>query len=803
MSDILTLGENEVVFNTSEVLTPSGEVATGVFEIVVTADGYEKRLSFTVEPIKLFIDMPSEIRAGSTVTFAGSTNIANTNSEFDASTPNKVKLSIRKESEDGKEIWNGTAYIIMGKFEFYVRMPLNAEGTYYAVFKAETAPNATKNVTLMFEVLKPKIDIIADRTLVRGEEVEIKVETSLPAGTGIALEAPSGLFEGVSSIILSTDAAGVARTTLKVSENAALGSYEVKAYVVARPDVSDSALFRVVLQSLDVSVDATRVVRGGIIHLNGTTTVDRIYVYADSKAFEGVAKLPSLNEQFSVEEHPTKAVMVSNDTFSITLKVNEHARDGEYTLYVFAPSTDVINPVSDPMKVITVIVEDPDFTNISYRENLPRAQDIVVKGKTNSPIPDKTLVKFRLKGPNVRYSGYAGVESDGSFEVRIDPFLGEEPKPRNMITTGLYTIELTLVYFNEEVSSSERQITFQIVDPEISVDVPEIVKIGEKLEIKITTNRDEDYQSPLYVVMEGANKISVYQVAVKAGSSVVEIDTSKLWPGDYTIYVRDIMRTTVGSPFEYYSVPPDTVYARYYDAQDDVLVVKKVKVVPADAKAEISVKSINVSGILYPGTETEIKVVVENMGLLKGNASINVSVDGEVIETIYAELNAGEEKTFVVKHVFSKGTHVISAGNLRKVVTVSELPKPIIEVKDIIVPEKVPAGKVNVDVVVINKGDVKGSKEIELYLNDKLIASKTVTVDAHSLETVKFEITVKPGVYTLKAGNATASLTVIATTATQKITPTETKKKILPIPGFEAVFALAGLAATAYLLRKR
>jgi len=55
-------------------------------------------------------------------------------------------------------------------------MPLNAEGTYYAVFKAETTP--TKNVTLMFEVLKPKIDIVADRTLVRGEEVEIKVETS-------------------------------------------------------------------------------------------------------------------------------------------------------------------------------------------------------------------------------------------------------------------------------------------------------------------------------------------------------------------------------------------------------------------------------------------------------------------------------------------------------------------------------------------------------------------------------------------------------------------------------------------------
>lgn len=194
VSNALTLGENEVMFNTSEILTPDGEVATGVFEIVVTADGYEKRLSFTVEPIKLFIDMPSEIRAGSLVTFAGSTNIANTNSEFDASTSNKVKLSIRKGSEDGEEIWNGTAYIITGRFEFNIRMPLNAEGTYYAVFNAETAPNATKNVTLMFEVLKPKIDIIADRTLVRGEEVEIKVETSLPAGTSIALEAPFRLL---------------------------------------------------------------------------------------------------------------------------------------------------------------------------------------------------------------------------------------------------------------------------------------------------------------------------------------------------------------------------------------------------------------------------------------------------------------------------------------------------------------------------------------------------------------------------------------------------------------------------------
>ena len=179
-----------------------------------------------------------------------------------------------------------------------------------------------------------------------------------------------------SSIIFSTDAAGVARTTLKVSENA----WDL---TKLRPTL---------LQSLDVSFDATRVVRDGIIHLNGTTTVGRVYVYADSTSFEGVAKLPSLNEQFNVEEHPTKGVMVSNDTFSITLKVNEHARDREYTLYVFAPSSDVISPVSDPMKVITVIVEDPDFTNISYRENLPRARDIVVKGKTNSPIPDKTLV---------------------------------------------------------------------------------------------------------------------------------------------------------------------------------------------------------------------------------------------------------------------------------------------------------------------------------------------------------------------------------------------------------------------------
>jgi len=78
---------------------------------VVTADGYEKRLSFTVEPIKLFIDVPSEIRAGSTVTFAGRTlQILILNSVHP--TPNKVKLSIREGSEDRKEIWNGTAYII-------------------------------------------------------------------------------------------------------------------------------------------------------------------------------------------------------------------------------------------------------------------------------------------------------------------------------------------------------------------------------------------------------------------------------------------------------------------------------------------------------------------------------------------------------------------------------------------------------------------------------------------------------------------------------------------------------------------
>jgi hypothetical protein len=144
----------------------------------------------------------------------------------------------------------------------------------------------------------------------RGEEFKVKGTTSLPAGTVIYITLPSGLTT-TTSITARVDAEGKFETEkLRVNPDAALSTYTVKAKYSDGVTVEDSVSIKVVRQSLDANIDKTIIAKGGKIKINGTTTVEKVYIYADeSGVFDEVAKLKYEDKAFSYRKHQLRQPM--------------------------------------------------------------------------------------------------------------------------------------------------------------------------------------------------------------------------------------------------------------------------------------------------------------------------------------------------------------------------------------------------------------------------------------------------------------------------------------------------------------
>ncbi|MBC7109663.1 MAG: PGF-CTERM sorting domain-containing protein, partial [Archaeoglobi archaeon] len=93
---------------------------------------------------------------------------------------------------------------------------------------------------------------------------------------------------------------------------------------------------------------------------------------------------------------------------------------------------------------------------------------------------------------------------------------------------------------------------------------------------------------------------------------------------------------------------------------------------------------------------------------------------------------------------------------------------------------------------------------ITLSVNGVVTVQEEVTLGAGESKTLTFEVTKdEPGTYTIDVNGVSKTLTVkeeVKPTETATATPTPTPTQ----PGFEAVFAIVGLLAVAYLvLRQR
>ncbi len=101
-------------------------------------------------------------------------------------------------------------------------------------------------------------------------------------------------------------------------------------------------------------------------------------------------------------------------------------------------------------------------------------------------------------------------------------------------------------------------------------------------QIKVVIHENRAYYSNIFVVADAGAKLYKYTVTLnRSGYAVVFIPVEGC--GTYRIYVRDTMGTLRGislSQFmnEYYDLNPSSGFAKAIKADDDILVVKTVKV---------------------------------------------------------------------------------------------------------------------------------------------------------------------------------------------------------------------------------
>jgi PGF-CTERM protein len=298
---------------------------------------------------------------------------------------------------------------------------------------------------------------------------------------------------------------------------------------------------------------------------------------------------------------------------------------------------------------------------------------------------------------------------------------------------------------------------FRVDEPYVRFDVPiEGVGVGEDLIVTGITNR-EDGVLITVTTTEGPTDLTGF-AEVEEGKFTVTIDTTDAKEGKYLLKAED---------------PDDNI--------DEGSVTLGAGVVT------ISVKDVNVEpDEVLAGENVTITITVENTGGIMGTYTPDVTVNGETIEVKEVTIFAGEEKEIVIEYTTPSmgGKYTVTAdGEEDKF----EVVGAEFEITELTVTESVkPDENVMITAVITNVGTIEGTKTIVAKMNDTEIGSEAVTLAPNATETVTF-ITTAPseeGEYTITVDGETATFTV-------------------KTPGFEAVFAIVGLLAVAYLVNRR
>ncbi len=192
------------------------------------------------------------------------------------------------------------------------------------------------------------------------------------------------------------------------------------------------------------------------------------------------------------------------------------------------------------------------------------------------------------------------------------------------------------------------------------------------------------------------------------------------------------------------------------------------------------------------GEPVTIAVDVTNTGDLEGTYKATLRIDDVVIETKDVTIAGGATETVTFSPVTKDavGAYNVAVGD--QVATLRVLKSAAFTVRNLVIsPVEVETSKpVKITVDVMNTGETKDVYTVMLNIDGAEVETVPISVAGGATETVSFTIIKDEiGTYSVDVDGQTGSFTV-----------TEQKPGL---PGFEAVFAICGLLAVAYLIRRK
>ena len=188
-----------------------------------------------------------------------------------------------------------------------------------------------------------------------------------------------------------------------------------------------------------------------------------------------------------------------------------------------------------------------------------------------------------------------------------------------------------------------------------------------------------------------------------------------------------------------------------------------------------------------------ITVNVTNLGEQEGMDTINLRVDGSIIDRRTVKLKAGEQATIMFDVMRGAGSYIAEVDGLTGGFTVKAPPKPAeFTVSDLVISlEEIEEGEgVAIHVNVMNIGEEEGSYTLEIEIDGVVTETVKVTLDGGESTTVTFMGGGAIGDHTVEIGELSGSFTV-------NPKPTFWDK----IPGFPYESAILGLVTTVVMLR--
>jgi len=166
----------------------------------------------------------------------------------------------------------------------------------------------------------------------------------------------------------------------------------------------------------------------------------------------------------------------------------------------------------------------------------------------------------------------------------------------------------------------------------------------------------------------------------------------------------------------------------------------------------------------------KITVNVTNVGEQEGMDTINLRVDGSIVDWRTVKLKGGEQVTIIYDVTRGVGSYLVEVDGLTGGFTVKAPPKPAeFEFSDLrilypgVIPPEVERGQtvtVTVSIEVENVGELEGSHTVELKVDREVIDSREVTLEGGASATVLFELTRGEGTYEVEVESFTDSFTV-------------------------------------------